>query len=140
MVGIIFEAGLLLAEGRIPNAIEFLENSPPKEAPQMTLPQLIQHNLPFQQDLLAQAYYQTGAIDKAIAEYERLITFDPNSGNRQLIHPLYYYRLAELSAEKGWQGKAIEYYEKFLNLWKDADPGMVEVEDAGKQLQELKNQ
>jgi hypothetical protein len=41
--------------------------------------------------------------------------------------------------EKGWQGKAIEYYEKFLNLWKDADPGKAEVEDAGKRLEELKS-
>ncbi len=30
--------------------------------------------------------------------------------------------------EKGWIAKAIEHYEKFLDLWKDADPGFVEVE------------
>ena len=136
---IIFEAELILAEGRIQEAIEFLENSPPKEAPQMTLPQLIQHNLPFQQDLLAQAYYKTGALDKAIAEYERLITFDPESGDRCLIHPLYYYRLAGLCIEKGWEGKAIEHYEKFLSLWNDADPGIAEVEDAKKRLAGLKS-
>jgi len=37
---------------------------------------------------------------------------------------------------KGWQGKAIEHYDKFLHLWKDADPGIAEVEDARRMVVE----
>jgi hypothetical protein len=37
-------------------------------------------------------------------------------------------------------GKAIEHYEKFLELWKDADSGIAEVEDAKKKIAALKGQ
>ncbi|MFB0565690.1 MAG: hypothetical protein ACETWK_08445 [Candidatus Aminicenantaceae bacterium] len=41
--------------------------------------------------------------------------------------------------EKGWKGKAIEHYEKFLDLWKDADHGIAEIEDARERLGGLKS-
>jgi hypothetical protein len=34
--------------------------------------------------------------------------------------------------------KAIENYKKFLTFWKDADPGIPEVEDARKRVAGLK--
>jgi hypothetical protein len=36
-----------------------------------------------------------------------------------------------------YPSKAIEHYEKFLDLWKDANPGITEVEDAKKRLATL---
>jgi len=33
----------------------------------------------------------------------------------------------EWQSLKGKRAKSIEHYEKFLSLWKDAEPGIVEV-------------
>ncbi|GAH15556.1 unnamed protein product, partial [marine sediment metagenome] len=65
------------------------------------------------------------------------ITFDPDSKDRRLIHPKYHFWLANLYEEKGWKGKAIEHYQKFLDFWQEADPGTTEVEEARKRLAEL---
>jgi len=46
--------------------------------------------------------------------------------------------LGKIYEQKGWKGKALEHYQKFLGLWKDADPGIGEVEDAKKRLAGLR--
>ena len=96
------------------------------------------YNNPYIKDVLARVYQRKGELDKAIAEYERLVTFDPDLECRCLIHPIYYYRLAKLYEQKGNTTKASEHYEKFLDLWKDADTGLPEVEDAKGRLAGLK--
>jgi hypothetical protein len=49
-----------------------------------------------------------------------------------------HYVLGKVFEKKGWPGMAIESYEKFLDLWKDADPGLREVDDTRKRLAGLK--
>jgi tetratricopeptide (TPR) repeat protein len=136
----ILHAQVLLAEGSSEKAIAVFERTSLVRSPDLQHYEwVISHNVTFlNRDILAQAYQQKGETDKAISEYERLLSFDPKSKDRQLIHPRFHYRLAKLYEEKDWKGKAIEHYEKFLDLWKDADPGIAEVEDARKRLAGLK--
>jgi tetratricopeptide (TPR) repeat protein len=135
----LIHAELFLIEGSLEKCIAVLEKMSPPRAPGLEYAEnMIFYNIPILKDILPRVYKQKGDLDKAIAAYERLIVFDPESENRFLIHPMYHYRLAKLYEEKGWEGKAIEHYEKFLTLWKDADPGIAEVEDAKKRLAELK--
>ena len=98
--------------------------------PKFSFQEIAVYNHSMYKDVLARAYYLNGDIDNAIAEYERLITFDPNSQERFLIHPKYHYRLAKLCQEKGDIENAIKEYEKFLDIWKDADKDLPELIDA----------
>jgi len=130
---------ILFAEGSLNEAIEVFSSIKNPPIPQLRVDPIIIYNMPFINDFLARAYYTSGRLDDAIAEYERKINFDPQSDNRRLIHPKYYYMLAELYEEKGNAVKATAHYEKFLELWKNADPGLTEVEDAKAKLASLKN-
>jgi hypothetical protein len=47
--------------------------------------------------------------------------------------------LGKIFQEKGMKEKTIEHYEKFLALWKDADPGIQEVSEAKRQLAALQS-
>jgi hypothetical protein len=51
-----------------------------------------------------------------------------------------HYLLGLAYEKSGWVKKAIEQYETFLEIWKDADPGIREVEDAKGRLAKLKNE
>jgi tetratricopeptide (TPR) repeat protein len=132
-------AEILLQEGFPDKAIAAFEKTPAMGAfaPQ-EYRMMLRANLPPLKDVLGRAYAMKGDTDKAIAEYERLIKFDPKGEARYLIHPEYYYRLAKLYEQKGDKARARARYERFLELWKDADPGQPEVDDARARLAELR--
>ena len=90
-------------------------------------------------DALGRTYLQSGELDKAQKQYERIISLTEGRLNFGIIYARSYYILGQIFEQKDWKGKAIENYEKFLDLWKDADPGIPEVEDARKRLVGLKS-
>jgi tetratricopeptide (TPR) repeat protein len=104
--------------------------------PNFQSPWVLVYNLPYMRNSLAEAYHRFGLTDKAIAEYERMITFDPASNDRHLINPRYHYYLGILYQEKEMKEKAAEQFRKFLYLWQDADDVFPEPADA---LQRLKS-
>jgi len=89
-------------------------------------------------DSLALAYLKAGNIEKAREEYEKIISLTVGRIYAGDIYVKSFYMLGKIYQQEGQKGKAIEYYERFLDLWKNADSGFPEVEDAKKRLSDLK--
>ena len=134
-----FEAELLLAEGRPQRALDICKNVVPLAIPiGIQKGVLAIYNLPSERDTMARAFVKLAELNSAIQEYEKLITFDTGSQERRLIHPRFHYRLAMLYEQTGQDDKALQHYRKFLTLWKDADPGLPEVTDARERVAGLR--
>jgi serine/threonine protein kinase/tetratricopeptide (TPR) repeat protein len=89
-------------------------------------------------DNLARALYESGDLDIARKTYEKitLLTLGRiNDGDR---YAKAYYMLGKIAEQQGDKVRASQNFRKFLDLWKDADPGQPEVEDARKRLAGLK--
>jgi tetratricopeptide (TPR) repeat protein len=134
----LLNAEVLLAEGALEEAVTFAEGMPDLRYPYTLSPAAgIIFNMPVSKDVLARVYAARGNVDKAVAEYERLIVFDPEDESRFLIPPIYHYRLGVLYEQTGAVDKAREQYSRFLQLWMDADPDLPEVKDARSRLASL---
>ncbi|HEX9580530.1 MAG TPA: protein kinase, partial [Gemmatimonadales bacterium] len=74
-------------------------------------------------NLLGDAYDQAGDGDSAVAHFERYLD---TPGNRMSTDAAWlagtYRRLGELHETRGNWEKAVEYYGRFVELWKNADP------------------
>ncbi len=79
------------------------------------------------EDCLANAYLELGRLEEAISEYQRILRLNPN-------YPLVQYHLGQAYERKGEHERAQAAYEHFLQIWKSADPDILEVMDAKKKF------
>ena len=89
-------------------------------------------------DLLGQANYRKGDLEKARAAYEKITTLTTGRSDSGDVYALSFYWLGKIHEQQGNKPKALENYRKFLDLWKDAEPGHPELADARRRLAALR--
>jgi tetratricopeptide (TPR) repeat protein len=85
-------------------------------------------------DLLGDAYQLNGQKDKAARTYARIRELISGRVEWGAVYSRSFYKLGKLYEQLGKKAEARKEFTKFLDLWKDADPGLPEVEDAKKRL------
>jgi tetratricopeptide (TPR) repeat protein len=89
--------------------------------------------------ILARTYQESGRLGDAATEFETmLLDYGETRANEPIWAAKAYYLLGLAYEQSGWNKKAIEQYEEFLEIWSDADPGVREVEDARQRLSRLR--
>jgi tetratricopeptide (TPR) repeat protein len=86
---------------------------------------------------LALTFYRLGDLQNAQEQFRKLTSL---TTGRLFFGELYarsFYMLGKIFDEKGRYRKAQEHYARFLDIWKDADPGLPEVKDAEERLERL---
>jgi len=86
---------------------------------------------------LARAYHRAEELEKAKQEYERITSLSQGRKNHGDIYAKAFYMLGNIAEEMGKKGEARRQYARFLELWKNADPEIPELEDAKRRLSQL---
>ncbi|MBW1824905.1 MAG: tetratricopeptide repeat protein [Deltaproteobacteria bacterium] len=124
-----------ISKGNFAKATEFLK----EVVLSLPYPYRKNNNHAFYIDSLAHAFYKSGDIKSAEAEYRKITELTTSRLFFGDIYAKSYYMLGKIYEQQGDTSKAIEHYEKFLDLWKDADPGTAEVADARERVAGLKD-
>jgi tetratricopeptide (TPR) repeat protein len=89
--------------------------------------------------VLAETYLEAGRHDLAVSLMEKaLLRYDLSRLLSTVRAVKTYYLLGMAYEASGWNEKAIEQYETFLEIWTDADPGIEAVKDARARLEGLR--
>lgn len=75
--------------------------------------------------------FLAGRVGESVERLESTInTYDSNRAGWPGLSVRMHYWLGRAYEASGWNEKAIDQYEIFLDIWKNADSGLVELEDA----------
>ena len=85
-------------------------------------------------DVLGDAYRLGNRLDKSAETYARIRELQNGRWEWGAVYSRSFYKLGKVYEQMGKKDEARKEYSKFLDLWKDADPGQPEVEDARKRL------
>jgi len=119
------------AKGNIKTAVTYKEKAD-KEAPSPLF---------YVRFSLAKAYLESDRLGEAVSELEKALSrYDERRAFFAIWAVKAHYLLGLAYEKSGWFKKAIEQYDEFLEIWKDADPGIPGVEDAKERLEKLKAQ
>jgi tetratricopeptide (TPR) repeat protein len=87
---------------------------------------------------LARAYLEAGRHGEAVSLLESVMNrYDEARAIRPIWSVRGHYYLGLAYERSGWDRKAVEQYEEFLEIWNDADPVLAEVQDARERLERL---
>jgi len=81
-------------------------------------------------DIMGRAYYESGDLDLAQDQFEWISRITYNRKEYGDIYAKSFYMLGRIFEDLRNERKAQENYEKFLDLWKNADPGIPEIDNA----------
>ena len=90
--------------------------------------------------MIARSYFEAGKLGNAVTMFEQAMRrYDNNRVWYGIKAVKSHYWLGMAYEKSGWDDKAIEQYETFLDIWKNADEGLESVEDAKERLAKLKH-
>ncbi len=92
----------------------------------------------FYLDSLAEAYCRLNRTEEAKKRYQEITHLTLGRIMWGDIYARSFYQLGKIFQQNGMKEDAINYYEKFLSLWRDGDPHLPETRDAKERLAALK--
>ena len=122
-------------KGNISQAIDYFEmafNSLPHQ-------KSTEDNHALYLDALASAERMRGDVYKAQNYYEQMISLTTGKLKWGDLYSVSRYHLGRIYQQKGMKQEAVDQFERFLKLWKNADFAQKEREDAEKQIGLLKD-